>query len=70
MKYNMRNPLSSDVFNRFEATKERSPLFRLFIILMILIVTSFLAYMIGSKKDNSTDLIKEARTGNGPVRSK
>ena len=46
----MRNPLKSDGFNRFEATKDRSPRFRAFVILLLLLVSSFLVYITAFKR--------------------
>ena len=53
----MRNPLRSEGFNRFEATKDRSPRFRAFVILLLLLVSSFLVYVIAFKKPK-TELTK------------
>ena len=52
----MKNPLKSDTFNRFDATKDRSPRFRAFVIFLLVLVSCFLVYVITSKKSAPSDL--------------
>ena len=47
----MKNPLKNETFNRFDATKDRSPRFRAFVIILLLGVTCFLIYVCAFKKD-------------------
>jgi len=54
----MKNPLKNDsVFNRFQATKDRSPRFRGIVILLLLLISCFLFYSLyrnnGSKETQS-----------------
>lgn len=52
---NMKNPLKSDSFNRYEATKDRSPLFRAFVVLLLLIVGCILLYTLSQTKSNKEE---------------
>ena len=38
----MRNPLKSEAFNRYQATRNRSPRFRAFVIFLLLLISCFL----------------------------
>ena len=50
IKLKMKNPLKSATFDRFDATKDRSPRFRAFVIFILLLVSFFLVYVVSSKK--------------------
>ena len=49
----MKNPLKSETFNRFDATKDRSTRFRAFVIILLLAVSCFLVYVGAFRKDTS-----------------
>ena len=55
----MNNPLTNDKFNRFEATRGRSPRFRAFVIFLLLLVSVFIVYRISTKKTLITDAKNE-----------
>ena len=56
------NPFKSETFNKFEATKDRSPRFRAFVIFLLLLVSGFLMFMITSKTSRSNDVIPSSST--------
>ena len=64
MKINsdLKNPLKNETFNRFDATKGRSPRFRAFVIILLLAVTCFLLYVSAFKKD-ATEISKSVIPG-------
>jgi hypothetical protein len=50
----MKNPLRSDgFFNRYQATKDRSPRFRAFVILLLLVFSCILIYGLAFIKSKS-----------------
>jgi len=62
INYKMKNPLKSDTFNRFDATKDRSPRFRAFVIILLLAVSCFLVYVSAFRKD-TTEFTKGSISG-------
>ena len=55
----MKNLLKSEMFNRFEATKDRSPRFRAFVIFLVLLIGGLLLYAITFKR-STTEIAKDA----------
>jgi len=61
----MKNALKSEIFNRFDSTKDRSPRFRAFVIILLLVVSCFLVYVGLFKKDvTGTNTIVAPDRGN------
>ena len=60
------NLLKSETFNRFEATKDRSPRFRAFVIFLLIAVSSFLVYATAFKGD-ATEISKSVVPGVSPI---
>jgi len=55
----MKNLLKNDsVFNRFQATKDRSPRFRAFVIFLLMLISFFLVYVF-TFKNNTSETSKE-----------
>jgi hypothetical protein len=46
----MKNPLRSENFNRYQATKDRSPRFRAVVILLLLLFSCILIYSLAFNK--------------------
>ncbi len=53
MKSQMKNFLTSDEFNRYDATKDRSPRFRAVVIFLLLLFSSVLIYILIVRTDAS-----------------
>ena len=51
----MKNVLKSDSFNRYEATKDRSPRFRAFVVILLLLVGCILLYTLSHTKNDKED---------------
>ena len=62
----MNNPLKSETFNRFDATKDRSPRFRAFVIFLLFAVSCFLVYVTAFKGDK-TEISKDVVTGQSSI---
>jgi H+/Cl- antiporter ClcA len=54
----MKNPFKSEAFNRFYATKDRSPQFRAFVIFLLLLICCFLVYVF-TFKNTTVEASKE-----------
>ena len=51
----MNNPLKHNRFNQYQATKDRSPRFRIFVIVLLLLTSSIIIYALKEKKNSHPD---------------